>query len=154
MRSTECELTNMIMIRDPARGKAVFIRRRLSWTGLSFPGGHVEKSESVHDSAVREAEEETGLTVNSLEPCGVVDWCHKLTGRRYIVFLFKTDDFTGTLKPSTEEGDVFWASFDEIKDERLSPHFDDYLKICRNDGIDECFGLHDDSVDDEMIFYP
>ena len=154
MRSTDCELTNMVRISDPSSGKSVFIRRRLSWTGLSFPGGHVEKGESIYDSAMREAKEETGLTLRSLEPCGVVDWCHKETGRRYLVFLFESDDFTGTLKPSTEEGDVFWAAVDEIKNERFSPHFDEYLKIFFDEKIAECFGLHDDETDDEMIFLP
>ena len=42
----------------------MLVQERLkSWTGLSFPGGHVEPGEGFIDSAVREVKEETGLDV-------------------------------------------------------------------------------------------
>ena len=62
----------MIMIYDKYTDKAVVINRRLSWRGISFPGGHVEPGESFYESAVREAKEETGLTVRDLKFCGVI----------------------------------------------------------------------------------
>lgn len=33
--------------------------------GLVFPGGHVEKNESLQDSVIREMKEETGLTIKN-----------------------------------------------------------------------------------------
>ena len=37
---------------------------REGWEGLTFPGGKVEKNESVRASAIREVREETGLSVD------------------------------------------------------------------------------------------
>ena len=54
-REITAEVTNMIMIQDPQTKKVVVLNRRLSWKGISFPGGHVEKNESFYESAVREA---------------------------------------------------------------------------------------------------
>jgi 8-oxo-dGTP diphosphatase len=39
----------------------------------SVPGGMVELGETVHEAAIREAEEETGLVVEIIEDLGVVD---------------------------------------------------------------------------------
>lgn len=73
--------------------------------GLVFPGGHVEKNESLQDSVIREMKEETGLTIKNPKLCGVKDWIEK-DGTRYLVLLYKTDEFEGELK-SSEEGRVF-----------------------------------------------
>ena len=39
------EFTNMVMVEDKAAGKVLVQERRKSWTGLSFPGGHVEQGD-------------------------------------------------------------------------------------------------------------
>lgn len=39
-----------------------------------FPGGHVEKGESIVQSVIREIQEETGLIVSNIVPCGIKDW--------------------------------------------------------------------------------
>lgn len=46
-------LTNMCMVSD-ANGRYL-VENRLdpSWPGLAFPGGHLERGESVTDSVVR-----------------------------------------------------------------------------------------------------
>lgn len=105
----------MIMIIDKDTNKAVVINRKLSWKGLSFPGGHVEANESFYESAVREAKEETGLTVHNLKFCGVIHWHNIDNGKKYMVYLYKTTEYEGELISGTEEGDVFFMSIDDIK---------------------------------------
>ena len=43
----------------------VIDRVKSDWPGLSFPGGHVEKGETLEESVIREMKEETGLTLHS-----------------------------------------------------------------------------------------
>lgn len=49
----------------------VLIERRYPPPGLAFPGGFVEVGETVEQAAVREAREETGLTVTLVALLGV-----------------------------------------------------------------------------------
>lgn len=142
-KTTKTELTNMVMVYDRETKRAVVQKRVKYWTGCTFPGGHVEKGESFSESAKREVFEETGLTVDNLKLCGTVDWCHKKTGVRYIVFLYKTDTFSGKLIEETEEGPVFWADIDEIPKMELSPNFGEYLKVFLDDEKQEFFAYWD-----------
>ena len=145
----ECELTNMIMIKNPENNCVLVQNRVKYWKGVSFPGGHVEKGESFTESAAREVKEETGLDIKEPKLCGIVHWCHKETDKRYIVILYKTDSFSGQLVEETEEGKVFWVPVDKIYDYQMSPHFSEYLKIFLSEK-NEAFGLHDDNADDLM----
>lgn len=72
------------------------------WHGWNFPGGHVEQGEYVTPSVIREMQEETGLTIENPKLCGIKEF-HKLKdGKRYIVFLYVVNKFTGELKSSNE----------------------------------------------------
>lgn len=82
------ELTNMVMIQDISTNKVLVQNRKKSYKGLSFPGGHVEKNESLYDSAVREVKEETGLDVSNLKSCGVIHWVNNVTyDQIYCIFI-------------------------------------------------------------------
>ena len=95
-RKETVELTNMCMVED---GKGnVLVQNRLdpNWSGIVYPGGHVEAGESIAASVIREIREETGLTIENPTLCGVKQfWLDN--GVRYIVFLFRADKFTGEL---------------------------------------------------------
>ena len=114
-RAEKVILTNLCMIQD---GTKVLVQDKVGKgaDGIIFPGGHVEEHEAVVDSVIREMKEETGLTIENPKLCGIKEWVNE-DGTRYIVFLFKTDKFSGELT-SSEEGFVCNSStkFDRSDD--------------------------------------
>lgn len=146
------ELTNMVMVQDKSTGKVLVQERVKSWKGISFPGGHVEAGESFVDSAIREVKEETGLDIRNLQSCGVIHWSHNRNFNRYIVFLYKTTDFSGELLPETEEGRVFWADPEEVKTMNLSSNFANYLPMFLDGNRNEAFGSWNED-DPEILLY-
>lgn len=129
------EFTNMCMICD---GTRILVQDRVnpSWSGVTFPGGHVELGESFVDSVIREVKEETGLEVANVHLCGIKQFIPKDGSYRYIVLLYKTSTFSGELK-SSEEGRVFWIEREELKKYKLPHGFDSMLDIFENDDLSE-----------------
>ena len=135
-RTEEVTLTNMCMIYD---GNKVLVQERTDddYSGITFPGGHVEKGESFTDAVIREIFEETGLKIFSPRLCGIKDWTKK-DGSRYMVLFYKTDKFEGELT-SSEEGTVYWLTLEEMKHVRLADGMDKMLKVFLDENISEYF---------------
>lgn len=143
------EITNMIMIQNPLT-KEVLVQKRIKyWCGITFPGGHLENGESIYDSAVREAKEETGLTVKNLKYCGMVHWYNTENDDRYMVHFYKTDDYSGELLKATDEGEVFFTSLGSLHDMQLSPNFDKYLPMFLSDDYNEMFCQWNEKMKEE-----
>lgn len=142
----------MVMVEDKKTGRVLVQERQKSWTGLSFPGGHVEPGESFVESAVREIKEETGLDIRNLRTCGVIHWVHKTRKDRYIVFLYRTDDFSGKLVDATDEGRVFWIEPDELKKQKLSSNFANYLTMFLSDEYSEAYGSWCEGEPDILVY--
>ena len=133
-----CVLTNMVMVQD-GQGRVLVQRRSdKGWPGCTFPGGHVEPGEPFLDSAVREVREETGLTVENLQLCGIKQWTQPGGEYRYIVFLYKTNCFSGEVT-SSDEGEAFWCPREELESLNLAEGFDIMLPVFENDGTAEVF---------------
>ena len=130
------EFTNMCMICD---GDKVLVQNKVNcdWAGITFPGGHVEKGESFTDAVIREVLEETGLKISSPQLCGVKDWSNE-DGSRYMVLLYRTNKFEGNLT-SSEEGEVYWLSLEEMARLRLADGMDKMLTVFLNEDISELF---------------
>ncbi len=111
-RRVPVELTNMCMVYD---GNKVLVEEKIleDGKGIIFPGGHIERGESITASVIREIKEETGLTIRNPQLCGVKDWIEE-DGTRYLVFLYKTNQFSGELI-SSDEGRVFWIERSELE---------------------------------------
>ena len=146
-RKTPVELTNMCMIYDGQGNVLVEEKLLKDRKGLIFPGGHIENNESVVDSVIREIKEETGLSVSNIEFCGIKDWI-ELDGSRYMVFLYKTATYSGSIQ-SSSEGKVFWMSLDELKKADTLWYLDMMLEIFCSNGSSELYFNRNDNT-----YYP
>ncbi len=133
-RSEKAELTVLCMAYD---GNKLLLQDRVKedWKGFTFPGGHVEKEESIVHAVIREMKEETGLTVKNPKLCGVKQF-QTDSGERYIVFLFKTNRFEGNLE-SSEEGRMEWVERGSLQNYPLVDDFMELLQVMDSEDLNE-----------------
>ncbi len=74
------------------------------WIGI---GGHFEEGESPEECLLREAYEETGLTLHSFRFRGIVTFTQENYGTEYMC-LYTADEFSGELK-ECDEGVLQWV---------------------------------------------
>lgn len=129
--------TNMCMIYDGNGNILVQDRKNPNWPGITFPGGHVEPRESFVDSVIREVWEETGLTIENPTLCGVKQFQNR-ENARYVVFFFKTNRFSGTLR-SSDEGEVFWIPRKELPNYKLADDFLSMVQVFESDDLSEFY---------------
>ena len=128
-------LTNMCMVYDNQGNILVQDRLDPDWPGVTFPGGHVEPGESFTKAVIREVWEETGLTIEHPRLCGLKQFPEE-DGTRYIVMLYKTNQFSGELR-SSREGNVFWIKRDELENYPLPVSFDQMIRVFEDDSLGE-----------------
>ncbi|MBR4237725.1 NUDIX domain-containing protein [bacterium] len=124
-RTERVELAVLCLIED---GNKILLQNRVKedWRGYTLPGGHVEKGESFVDAVKREIKEETGLVIKKPKLVGVKQF--PIEHGRYVVFLFKTNKFTGTLESSLE-GKMEWIEYNDIKNINTVDDFEELLKV-------------------------
>lgn len=136
-RQEEVILTNMCMIYDNKGNVLVQDRVDKNYCGITFPGGHVERGESLTKAVIREVYEETGLRIESPRICGVKNWIRD-DNVRYIVLFYKTNKFSGTLR-SSEEGKVYWINREEMNRMKLANGMDKMLRLFEEENLSEYF---------------
>lgn len=110
-------LSTLCYIED--RGQVLMLHRtrkendinRDKWIGI---GGRFEDGESPEDCVLREAKEETGLTLTSLRFRGIVTFVSDRWETEYM-HLFTADDYTGRTA-ECEEGDLEWVPKEKVRD--------------------------------------
>ncbi|WP_234417358.1 MULTISPECIES: 8-oxo-dGTP diphosphatase [unclassified Lysinibacillus] len=136
-RSEQAIFTNMCMVYDDNGRIVVQDRLNPNWPGITFPGGHVDKGEAFADSVIREVFEETGLTIQSPVLCGIKQF-QTGEGERYVVLLYKTNQFEGELK-SSEEGEVFWINRENLFDYPLANDFEKMITVFESEQLSEVY---------------
>ncbi|MFL2101495.1 8-oxo-dGTP diphosphatase [Desemzia sp. FAM 23991] len=136
-RSEKAVFTNMCMIQNDKGQILVQDRKSLDWPGLTFPGGHVEKNESFHDSVIREVQEETGLIIKNPIICGIKQF-QTYSDERYVVLFYRTDTFIGELT-SSDEGEVFWIDENELLSSQTATDFFEMYEIFINPNLSEFY---------------
>lgn len=129
--------TNLCMVYDDNGNILVQDRKDPEWGGICFPGGHVEPGESFVAAVIREVYEETGLTVENPILCGTKQF-QTDDGARYVVFFYKTNRFSGTLR-SSDEGEMLWIRRCELQNHRLAPDFEAMVQVCESDTLSEFY---------------
>ena len=103
--STLCYVTrgnDVLMLHRVKKEKDI---NKDKWIGI---GGKFEGQESPDECILREAKEETGLTLKNLRCRGIVTFVNDACDGEYM-FLFTADSFEGELK-ECDEGDLQWVS--------------------------------------------
>ena len=137
---TEVELTTMCMI---TYGKKVLMINRVkSWKGWSFPGGHLEQGESLDECVRREVYEETGIVLSSVRLQGIINLYNLKTGKRYFVFSYIANEFTGSLKSGSSEGLVEWKDIAELNELELAQGMNLRLPIFFDNRAQELYIEH------------
>jgi 8-oxo-dGTP diphosphatase len=134
---------NLCMVYDGQGNILVQNRRKRDWSGITFPGGHVEAGESFADAVIREVWEETGLTIEHPVLCGIKQWAEE-DGARAVVLFYKTDRFSGELK-SSEEGEVFWVHREDFERLPLATDMAQTIRVFESDDFSECFYTQDET---------
>ena len=125
-------LMNMCRIVDEENNKILILdkTKKHGWEGLTFPGGHLEKEESLIDSTIREIKEESGLTIKNPKIIGLIQWIHLDENKREVGFLLETSDFEGELLNNHPEGKCYWVDEKEFREmDGLSYSMKEILKV-------------------------
>lgn len=125
-RSFHVELTTMCMIHDQQGRILVQDRQKSDWPGWTFPGGHVEPTESLTAAIIRELMEETGL---QLTPAfiGIAEWLNDADGGRELAALFTATTDQEPRKHNEEP--LFWVTEEELREGPLAGTLGELLPI-------------------------
>jgi mutator protein MutT len=85
------------------------------WNGF---GGKVEPGEAITDAAIREVQEEVGITVSNIQQRGVINFTLPGEEKVWQVHVFLAAEFTGEII-ETEEMRPQWFSIHEIPYEKM-----------------------------------
>lgn len=113
-----------------SEGKFLFLRRSADFKpGASqnwdIPGGRIEPEEPLEEALRREVQEETGLTLESIDRLLAAQDIFVAAAPVHVVRLTYVGTASGEVAISDEHDDYAWMSKEEVLAE---PHVDSYLR--------------------------
>lgn len=112
MQNTNKREALLSIIEDVKNHKFLMIRnhRGINKGCVNFPGGKKEPDETMEACVIRETFEETGLTITNPVKVGYIEF----PTMNFYVHVFKSTDFSGTLKENSAEVEAFWQDANNI----------------------------------------
>lgn len=95
------------------------------WNGF---GGKVEAGESIEEAAIRECQEEAGITPEKMHPAGTLFFVFPTPQPAHEVHIFSVSLFTGAPR-ETAEMQPRWFSVDDIPYNRMWPDDNHWLPL-------------------------
>lgn len=127
------------------RDNKILLTKREDFEVWCLPGGHTDPGESIAQTAIREAREETGLEVSLCQLVGLYSRPGWQNG--YNVALFTAEVVGGEMQPQVEEViDIGWFDPDELPPDIIVGH--------RQRILDAFAGIGGSAVYSEQIAWP
>ncbi len=122
-------LSVKVLIRDGA-GRCLLLKRSISSKGnpgkWDLPGGKLDPGENLEQALLREAIEETGLTISLTRVLGAAE--SEAPARRVAYLIFEGRITSGQVKLSEEHEDFSWVAVKDIGKVDIAPQFRPLLK--------------------------
>jgi 8-oxo-dGTP pyrophosphatase MutT (NUDIX family) len=114
------KVSGIILISKYNRVLIVKGRKKNKW---SFPKGHIKGNETIHQCALRECYEETGISLKHLD----YDGYKKLISGEYFIYT-DVDEFDTVIHDDNEICDIGWYSIPSIMNLRTNIDVSAFLK--------------------------
>lgn len=135
----DIELTTMFAILNRAKEKVLCIRRKKSWQGWAFPGGHLENGECFFQCARREMEEETGIDASNIFFKGIVNIFNTETKKRHIIMNYLVHCSEDKLTTLCDEGEIAWIDYDKLEQLELAEGMEQRFQVFFEPGVSELY---------------